>query len=232
MIVDDDLKPIGVVSLKDIIRQVLFAPNYQISKSSNEVALHILSVSVAEFSPEKRLTVIEANADSSIESVVEVLTNRGLRAIPVRRSADTAPTPAQSGSDEQIASTYYAGWFDCRDLVAHVCHMVAHAPEESKDDTLRTLIYSSESSVGTVSNASRQNPLFTITPSTRLRRVLQFLAEGAHRIAVVEEEYGERITQIISQSDITHFLARHLNLFGRHASRSIADLRIHKKPVD
>lgn len=83
----------------------------------------------------------------------------------------------------------------------------------------------------TISYLARRNRFQPVKQSTSLLQVAQLLAQGVHRVAVVNDEH--EVINIVSQSTLILFLNAHLNEAGvqLNAMATIASLHIGTHPV-
>jgi 5'-AMP-activated protein kinase, regulatory gamma subunit len=83
----------------------------------------------------------------------------------------------------------------------------------------------------TISYLARRNRFQPISKTASLLQVAQLLAEGVHRVAIVDDNH--EVVNIVSQSTLVNFLSKHLNESGVHqdALATIGSLHIGTHPV-
>jgi CBS domain-containing protein len=69
---------------------------------------------------------------------------------------------------------------------------------------------------------SKSNPFHPVPRGTSLLSVMEILATGVHRLPVLGQ--GDRLMQIVTQSDIVHWVSDHLQLLGKMRALSVRDM--------
>ncbi|PRP77853.1 hypothetical protein PROFUN_14141 [Planoprotostelium fungivorum] len=146
----------------------------------------------------------------------------------------------------------YTGFLDMKDLVSFVIYVVddqqSSAPNNLEDIVLSGLkLFKAPVDGVTVTcehpndsiillndtDLSRRRPFHCIQSTDSLMKVMEVLAKGAHRVALLDEQ--GQITKIVSQSSVIQFLSKNvrdkISHLGGKMSSSIDELNLGSKPV-
>jgi len=144
-----------------------------------------------------------------IETAVDILSQKNILSLPVL--------------DE--SKTKVIGIVDVLDIATFV---VAKFPqlEAITPETLKTLEYNGVNFGKTpLSQIVDSKPLrFFVKIEDPLSKLLDILAQGTHRIPIVNQE-GSQVLNFISQSDVVRFFAEHLYLLQNKGSSTLASCR-------
>jgi CBS domain-containing protein len=125
------------------------------------------------------------------------------------------------------AEKKYIGFLDIRDLVSYTVYTyqnrntIAYA---TPGPIYHTLVESV-----TVTYLARRNPFHPVGLDASLYDVAKSLANGAHRVPVVDAEGN--LHSIISQSNLIHLFNHHLDALNKEASLMLKDISLGTSPV-
>lgn len=211
-ILDDSGGPIGVISLRDLIQEIMFSPEHSVIHDNDQIIQKVLSQPLHAFPHHTSRQLIEVFADSRLDNASEILYRNYLSAMPVF----------------DIQEKRYIGWLDNRDL----CSFFSRVVQTSNDfeGSLWDLV-KVEGSVTTlvrdVVNHSETSHMVALTPQTSLREVLNELSKGIHRVVVVRP--NGKILRIVTQNDVTSVLVQNSHLFGVNMHQSVSYLGLINK---
>jgi len=128
----------------------------------------------------------------------------------------------------------YSGFLDIRDLVS----FVVFVDDDQKSDVPQNLhelimhgckLFKMDLEGVTPTYLSRRNPFRPVSTTDSLLVVCTELAKGLHRVPVVDDKGN--VVNIISQSSIINFLARHSKELQSQTERTLEELGLGTKPV-
>jgi len=128
----------------------------------------------------------------------------------------------------------YSGFLDIRDLVS----FVVFVDDDQKSDVPQNLhelimhgckLFKMDLEGVTPTYLSRRNPFHPVSTTDSLLVVCTELAKGLHRVPVVDDKGN--VVNIISQSSIINFLARHSKELQSQTERTLEELGLGTKPV-
>jgi len=133
-----------------------------------------------------------------------------------------------------VVKKQFTGFLDMRDLVSFVVFIhddqVSDVPNNLQDILLHGCKLFKQPQDGVTSTyLSRRNPFHSVTPHDTLLTVAEILAQGVHRVPVVNEN-GE-VVNIISQTTIITFFQKHHKELAHFTHKTVADLNLGSKPV-
>lgn len=239
-IIDQDRKLHGVLSIKDILQYIVFASSYredqvrrmsaserrasfeeEEEKKDAERKANLFSKPAEEFGFPR--DVIETEASVPLYEALNILVQSNLNSLPVYNSE----------------SRCYEGFLDTRDLMSFILyvHDIIKKNGETCDDLefeklqerikMREAI---ETDVGSVVDLSRNNPFYMIPTGTSMLLVVTLLAEGVHRVPIIDPE-TRKVVRVISQSDVIRFLNRNSSQLGSKMDCAISETNLCPKEV-
>jgi len=128
----------------------------------------------------------------------------------------------------------YTGFLDIRDLVS----FVVFVDDDQKSDVPQNLLelimhgcklFKVDLDGVTVTYLSRRNPFHPVSTSDSLLKVCEELSKGLHRVPVVDQ--NGNVVNIISQSSVISFLAKHQKDIKSLTGHTLAELNLGTKPV-
>jgi CBS domain-containing protein len=118
------------------------------------------------------------------------------------------------------------GFVDVLDLMLCIVEVTKESDDVTKE-RVENLKWEgqcySRQMTGYLVNFSSRDPFQTVTMDTPLYEVVQVMAKKVHRVAVMD---GNRVTAILSQSDIANLLATRGTYIGSQMMKSIGDTRL------
>jgi len=118
----------------------------------------------------------------------------------------------------------YVGFVDALDIATHVLN-VTHWSKQITADTFRNLDWKGQRFAsqpsGELMNISLSDPFETLTPNAPLRQAVKLMADGIHRIAIVE---NGSIVNVLSQWDFLLFAASRLSFVGNQFQRTVGEI--------
>ncbi|KAF9426801.1 cell separation during budding [Entomortierella beljakovae] len=146
-------------------------------------------------------TVIQVDANSTVEDACETLFKNGISSAPVYDSQNNT----------------YTGMFDYSDMMWYVLLALRKmdVPPENQTFGMRELIKRTSQCQGVpvklVSDLSGKDPFCTVISETRLGAVVNDFSTGIHRMAIMGPTGS--VTGILSQSSVLRYLHDHVNDF-------------------
>jgi len=133
-----------------------------------------------------------------------------------------------------VVKKQFTGFLDMRDLVSFVVFIhddqVSAVPNNLQDILLHGCKLFKQPQDGVTSTyLSRRNPFRSVSGKNTLFDVAEILAEGVHRVPVVDEK-GDVVNIISQTSLITYFQKNHKEL-SHTTHKMISELNIGSKPV-
>jgi len=128
----------------------------------------------------------------------------------------------------------FTGFLDIRDLVS----FVVFVDDDQKSDVPQNLhelimhgckLFKAELDGVTVTYLSRRNPFHPLSTTDSLLKACEDLSKGLHRVPVVDQEGN--LVNIISQSSIISFLAKHEKNIKSQIHQTLGELNLGTKPV-
>jgi len=128
----------------------------------------------------------------------------------------------------------YTGFMDMKDLVSFVIYIDddqnSSAPNNLEDIVLSGLkLFKAPVDGVTVTYLSRRRPFRSVSTNDSLYHIMELLAKGTHRVAVIDD--SGKAVRIVSQSSVIQFLSKNISHLGNVISHSIAELNLGTSPV-
>jgi len=141
------------------------------------------------------------------------------------------PTLIQKMSEARVSSAVVEdsnvgiiGFVDVVDILSSVLEITSNSTDITKERLHNLkwegLCYSRQQS-GALSNLSQLNPFLSVSKEATLLDVMKIFAKGIHRLAVIDDKH---LSNVISQSDITNFLATHGNYANTKMGKPLGEV--------
>jgi CBS domain-containing protein len=153
--------------------------------------------------------ILVAPARENVESLLQRLRNNGLRSAVVY---DT--------------NSLFIGFVDASDIAVHILDVI-HWTRDITTETFRSLDwqgqrFASEDS-GNLMNLSNMNAFQTVSLQTPIRNVVELMANGYHRVAVVNEG---TIVNVVSQWDVLLLILARIFFLGTEIEKTVAGSKL------
>jgi len=123
------------------------------------------------------------------------------------------------------------GFVDVLDILLYILEVGSWSPN-LRTETIQNLKWEgqclSRQTAGKLINYSRVDPFLSVTGTTTLLDVVRIFAEGIHRVVVME---SGRVTNVISQFDLVHFLATRGVWIGSALEKSLGQVGLESQGV-
>jgi len=175
--------------------------------------------------PDQKVITIPDTA--SISEAIKILSSNRILSAPVEATQIT---------DKR---NRFVGFVDMMDLLGHILQMYEENRNTEKIGlylhiwcqnietlTVRGKEFSSHQIKDFV-DFSHQNPFCTVHMNSKLPLLLSVFKKGIHRAAIVDDAYS--IVHIVSQSNVTQFLAQHIQSLGPILQTTIGDINLGMK---
>lgn len=229
---------IGFLDIRDLVSFVIFAvkeshKHMHSVVTSHEETTHLAAVQ--EKPPSKEIA-IHVNTEQPLSS------SQDNGVVPmaitpcVASSSSSSPAAAASSDEKYIDSprpqknAEYAVELSLNRIMADDGFFRSRSIEPSHiGDIEPARMYENPMQAITTSYLCRRNRFVSVTPEDKLITVLQLLStKDLHRVAVLD---GGAIVGIISQSNIIHFLEKHVSEMPQNFAQTISELKMGHSPV-
>ncbi|GAM17650.1 hypothetical protein SAMD00019534_008250 [Acytostelium subglobosum LB1] len=185
------------------------------------MALNLLSRYIVEDLPPKSNNMICVKSTDTVPFVFKLLANSNILAAPVLNE-DNRPI----------------GLIDFVDIVCCVVQIINHTGLMGNDyhsfierEDLLEHTYASH-----ITDLSQRNPFIPVVQGASLLEAITVMAKNQlHRVPIVsndmESGLGPKIINLVTQSAIVQFLAKHMDDLGIWSNRTLKDLGFVQKPV-
>jgi len=120
----------------------------------------------------------------------------------------------------------FLGFVDAFDVATHVLNVTGWKADVA-EETFQTLDWQAQRFAtepsGSIINVSRVDPFETITPDVNLRKAVEILSRGVHRLAVVE---NGNLTNILSQWDILLLVLARVSFLGTAVEKTLLEAKL------
>ncbi|KAJ2378271.1 cell separation during budding [Coemansia sp. RSA 2607] len=154
---------------------------------------HWLTVPVHELVENQH--VIQVDSEATIEQACDALIQHNIQSVPLH----------------DARTQTYVGMFDLHDLAAYLLTTRPSTASGNRRDStgsplMRRAVRAGEP-VGRLADVSQANPFYSVLPETTVAQVAAVFAQGAHRVAVMQND--RRIRGILSQTRVVRYFFEH-----------------------